>query len=159
MNDREGASMHAEFRAFSKGCVALALTAAVAVGGCGLSGSDVELNGGVFDLLGISASSPTRGGEPKMAPRAGIVLPPSDNRLPPPGAPAETASIPDPAWPDDPDQKKVRTAEQRDRQQAEFCRRQEMEAKTTPNAILPNGPNGPCQKSILGTFGLFGTSN
>ena len=55
------------------------------------SGTDVELKGGVFDLLGVSGSGQKRA-EPKMKNRPGIVVPPSTASLPKPGAaPQQTA--------------------------------------------------------------------
>lgn len=135
----------------------LALVLAVSVGGCGLSGSDVELNGGIFDALGVStAANASRSGEPRLSPRAGIVLPPEEKRLPPPGQPAEAARLAAEAWPDDPDDRKVRSAEVLDRQQAEFCRKQALEAKTKSGQILPDGPKGPCVTSLFGAFTLPG---
>ncbi len=46
--------------------LAIAAAAAVAVGGCSLD--DVELNGGVFDALGVGANQP-KASEPKLAAR------------------------------------------------------------------------------------------
>lgn len=135
----------------------LALVLAVAAGGCGLSGNDVELNGGIFDALGVStAANASRSAEPRLAPRAGIVLPPGENRLPTPGQPAEAARVASEAWPDDPDDRKVRSAEVLDRQQAEFCRKQALEARTKSGQILPDGPKGPCVTSLFGAFTLPG---
>lgn len=135
-----------------------AVALAVAVGGCSLGAGDVELNGGIFDAMGVSsAANANRGGEPRLAPRAGIVLPPSERGLPPPGSsPETTASLQPEAWPDDPDQKRVRTAAQLDKAQAEFCRKQELQKSVDRNAALPDGPKGPCSGSILGIFGTSG---
>jgi hypothetical protein len=129
----------------------------LAAGGCGLSSSDVELNGGVFDALGISAAMSKKEAEPKLAPRAGLVLPPDEKKLPKPGEPDGAASVVGEAWPDDPDQRKLRTADQLDRQQAEFCRKQALEAKgRSDTVLLPDGPKGPCNASVLGLFGQSG---
>lgn len=149
--------MHENKRATTKTWLAGVLAVALAASGCGMSSSDVELNGGIFDLMGISGSGAgARTAEPKIAPRAGLVLPPSEDRLPRPGesgaAPASTAE----AWPDDPDQRRIRSAAQLDRQQAEFCRKQALLERTGDTQILPDGPKGPCTTSILGLFGVSG---
>lgn len=136
------------------GCAAALVASALVLGGCGLSGTDVELNGGLFDVLGVSASSSKQGAEPKLAPRAGLVLPPQGDRLP---APGEHSGPTAEAWPDDPDQRKVRNAAVLDRQQAEFCQKQALEAKINPGAILPDGPKGSCNPSVLGAFGWSGS--
>ena len=96
------------------GMVSIAGTAA----GCGIGGIDgVELQGGVFDMLGVSSNSQRRV-EPKVAARPGIVLPPVADRLPEPAA--QPAAVTQ-EWPDDEDGRRARAAADLDRQHAEFC--------------------------------------
>lgn len=125
-------------------CAALAL--ALATGGCG--GFDgVELNGGVFDYLGVSTKSQSRS-EPKLAERAGIVVPPDPDRLPVPGSEvaAEAGQV---LWPNDPDERRKLAAADSDRRHKEFCEKALLQAKMRGDQAPVKGPNGPCTQSIL----------
>jgi len=86
-------------------------TGAVFVLGLGLSAcssgigdTELELNGKVFDALGIASSGPKT--EPKLSQRAPLILPPDDQTLPVPGQRGAQAEV----WPDDPDARKKRMA-------------------------------------------------
>lgn len=59
-------------------CVVLG--AGLLVAGCGTD--DVELNGKIFDAVGLSGSQKSKGDEPKVAARSGIVVPPTLARCP-----------------------------------------------------------------------------
>ncbi len=122
-----------------------------ALAGCSMD--DVELNGGVFDALGIN--NKTKAPEPKMANRTGLIVPPNLERLPPPGAQPgsqfATASV---DALDDPDKKYELSQAELQKQQAEYC-----EKHYNPNlehvdgaASLVEGPLGPCRKSLLNAF-------
>ena len=76
----------------------------------------VELNGKVFDLLGVSSQAAKR--EAKLAERAPLVVPPS-NKLPPPGA-ARTAP-PDPAWPVDADAQRIASEQAQKEKVRKMC--------------------------------------
>jgi hypothetical protein len=128
----------------------LALLAAscigLAVAGC--SADDVELNGGVFDAVGIGANSAKKTGTPKLAERAPLVVPPSMDRLPTPGEgqepPAQIAGI------NDPDAVKSKSREELEQQQAEYCRKNYDDARMRgEEADMVAGPLGPCRKSVL----------
>src|SRR5262245_56340793 len=81
----------------------------------------IDLNGKVFDWMGISpAAQEARRYEPKLAERAPLVMPPNVNRLPQPGS--ERTPDPQMAWPDDPEQRKVREAQERQRLHEAYCR-------------------------------------
>ena len=54
---------------------------ALAVAGC--SADDIELNGKIFDAVGLNTSK-TKSAEPKMAERAPLVMPPNLERVPEP---------------------------------------------------------------------------
>lgn len=117
---------------------------------CGCA-DGVELNGKVFDMMGISPSAQdARRSEPKLAERAPLVLPPDTSRLPEPGS--ETAS-PKMAWPDDPEQRKAREAQERERLHLAHCRgdAQWRERALQKDAArgAPRSPYGPCP-SIFG---------
>lgn len=123
------------------------LLVAAALSGCG--GIDgVELNGGVFDALGVSPNSQGPKGEPKMANRPGIVLPPNLERLPSPET--ATADSGQQAWPKDPDQQKKLAAANLDKQHEAFCRDALWRAKTRGEDETDiRGPKGPCSPSIV----------
>ena len=134
----------------------LTLLAGVLVAGTILSacsGTDVELKGGVFDLMGISGTGAKRE-EPKMANRAGLVIPPSTASLPPPGAaPTQPALAANgEAFPVNPeDAKKAELANVVDQHKA-FCEksRQRHEAGISP--IIESSPWGSCEESVLRNF-------
>ncbi len=79
-------------------------------GGCAMD--DVEFNGGLFNAVGLGGNK-VKAAEPKMAQRAPIVIPPTLDRVPEPGAPPEAAAN-DVAALDDPD-KKAQTTQGRPR--------------------------------------------
>lgn len=141
-------STHVNLRARSRGCgFALAVASSLVLSGCADGG--LELNGKVFDWIGISPSAiAARRDEPKLAERAPLVLPPDSTRLPEPGTgqTAHTAQSTT-AWPDDPDQRKSREAKERERLHQAYCRG-EMQWKDralNPGDInVPKSPYGPC---------------
>ena len=62
----------------------------------------IDLNGKVFDMMGISpAAQEARRFEPQVAERAPLVVPPNSNRLPAPGS--GQAPVAQLSWPDDPE--------------------------------------------------------
>ncbi|MCL4768693.1 MAG: hypothetical protein KJZ80_20950 [Hyphomicrobiaceae bacterium] len=125
---------------------ASALLAVSALAGCGFDG--VELNGSVFDYLGVSGQA-DRGKEPKLEPRPGVVLPPQLDRLPEPGS-TDVATPQGEAWPVDPEQSKVAAAEQLDRQHETFCRDALWRARAQGQGdVQIKGPKGMCNPSIL----------
>jgi hypothetical protein len=125
---------------------------ALVLAGCADAG--VDLNGKVFDFLGISpAAQEARRFEPQVAERAPLVMPPDSRALPPPGydkAPASQA-----AWPDDPDQRKVREAKERERLHLAYCRgeiqwKERVLNKEDAGASAPRSPYGPCPTLFSG---------
>lgn len=123
-------------------------TAAVTLllGGCG--GFDgVQLNGKVFDAMGFNDSAPQ--GDPKMAVRQPLTIPPTTEALPPPGS----GKVNQPSLADinDPDKKKGADEAELQRQQDEYCRKNYDEAQRRGDASADSvsGPLGPCHPSIL----------
>lgn len=106
----------------------------------------VELNGKVFDMIGVSpAAQEARRTEPRLAERAPLVLPPDVSRLPEPGSDAAPAAA-QVAWPDDPEQRRVREAQERERLHLAYCRgdAQWKERAHNKDATTPRSPYGPC---------------
>ncbi len=128
---------------------AFAVPFALAVAGC--SADDVELNGKLFDVVGLNGQK-TKSGEPKIAARAPLVMPPNLERVPEPGAPAEgQAAASEVASLQDPDKIKKTSRAELERQQAEYCKKNyEMaQAHGDQNADQAVGPLGPCRASVL----------
>lgn len=122
-------------------------TAAITLllGGCGYDG--VQLNGKVFDMVGLNGPS-TPKGDPKLAARQPLTLPPTD-ALPPPGS--GKADQPSLASIQDPDRKKKVDQAELERQQAEYCRKnyEEPLARGDDSAESAAGPLGSCHPSIF----------
>jgi hypothetical protein len=128
---------------------AAALAATLALGGCG--GVDgIDLNGKVFDWMGISSSALENGKkEPQLAARTPLVLPPDATKLPEPGTEQSPAAL---AELNDPDLKKASAAKERERLHLAYCRgevqwKDNIYKKT--DDTTPRSPYGPCP-------GLFG---
>lgn len=104
--------------------------AAAALAAC--SSDDVQLNGKIFDAMGVSSKSQAEAKvEPKVPQRAPLVIPPTTASLPAPGSGAAVvaASPEDQAWPTDPDQQQQAALAAKQQQQKEFCE----EGKLTGN--------------------------
>lgn len=135
--------------------VATAAIVAVAtsLGGCGSDG--VELNGAVFDWMGVSpAAQVARKNEPKLSDRAPLVIPPDVSRLPDPGSGQATA---DTAWPVDPEQRKVADAKERERLHLAYCRGEiqwKEKALDPQSQGLNRSPYGPCPSVFSGTSNI-----
>ncbi len=115
---------------------------------------DVELNGKLFDAVGVGSGSQTSRGTPKLAARSPLVVPPSLERLPPP----ETASVAqnDASFPVDPETRSSASAAEMNRRQAAYCK----EHYDKPLALgdqfraqSAKGPLGPCAPSALNALG------
>jgi hypothetical protein len=119
--------------------VAVAM-ASLTLGGC-MEGT--EVNGKIFDLLGVSTAAQNQAkAEPKMAQRTGLVLPPNATRLPAPGTGDEPATV---ASLNDPDKVKANAAAERERLHKAYCSgdlswKQQIR---DPNSI-PTSPYGSC---------------
>ena len=86
------------------------------IGGC--SAGDVQLEGKIFDALGVSETFNNRP-EPKVKARAPIVMPP-DAKLPEPGK-RVVAKHQDNQWPDDPDERARKKLADAELEQKKYC--------------------------------------
>jgi hypothetical protein len=122
------------------------LAACLALGVAGCSSDDIQFNGGIFDAVGLNDTKKT--GDAKLAERAPLVVPPSLDRLPPPGEAPQPAQIADIKDPDA--QKKLSHAEL-EAKQAEFCRKNYDDplSRGDESVTSVEGPMGPCRKSVL----------
>jgi hypothetical protein len=127
----------------------LALVASLSLSVAGCSSDDIQFNGGIFDAVGLSDAGKAKGGDPKLAERAPLVVPPTLDRLPPPGEAPQPTQIADIKDPDA--QKKLSQAEL-EAKQAEYCKVNYEQATAhgdEATAANAEGPLGPCRKSVL----------
>ncbi len=122
----------------------MAAVVALAIAGC--SSDDIQFNGGIFDAVGLNDAK--RSGDPKIAERAPLVVPPSLDRLPPPG---EAPAAPQIADIMDPDAEKAVSRAEMEAKQAEYCRKNydDPMARGDQSVASVEGPMGPCRKSVL----------
>lgn len=128
--------------------ITLSILVAAAAGGCSMD--DVELNGGVFDALGVGSDQP-KTAEPKLAARTPLVVPPTTSSLPAPGTPAEATQSDVTVALDDPDRKVLVSEAEKQKQQDEYCRKNYDAARAAGDASADSmeGPLGPCRPSVL----------
>ena len=131
---------------------ALVTAAVVLVAGLssGCAPGDIALEGKVFDALGAATGINATQKEAKVAPRAGIVIPPRLDNLP---APGETASVPDGAIADirDHDRTKVVDKSKLEAAHREFCEKNYVLPKQRGDQSVDDvqGPLGYCRPSAL----------
>lgn len=129
---------------------------AVAAGGCGGAfGFDgVELQGGVFDALGVSGSGQKRLADQRVDARPGLVLPPSVDKLPEPVT-GSLAAAPAPGgepWPVDPEDRRALNRAAAEKQHKEFCERAIQDARMRNESGVIMGPLGNCQPGLFGSL-------
>ena len=117
---------------------------------------DVQFNGGIFDAVGLSdnAKAKMRSGDPKVAERAPLVVPPSLEKLPVPGEQPQTQDQ-NIAGIKDPDEVKKVSQAELERKQAEYCKVNYDDAKIRGDettALNAEGPLGPCRPSVLSSI-------
>jgi hypothetical protein len=121
------------------------ISVALALSGC--AAGDVEMNGALFDYLGMGKAAPAKASQ--AADRQGLVVPPSLDRLPEPGSGAAGAVATQVAMPVNPETKTgVNVAEQQ-RQQSSYCEKALMKAKLTRDVAPVQGPFGSCNPSAI----------
>ena len=130
-------------------CAAM-VGAGLLLAGCG---SNVELQGGVFDALGVSTSAlQASKQETKLEPRAGIVLPPSTERLPVPGSAPTTTDVAarNGEFPMNPEDRARQTKDQQLAEHNAFCEKAMIEAKAYgKDTRTVTGPLGRCDPGVF----------
>ena len=128
----------------------LGLAGSLFIGGCG--GVDgVELNGGIFDALGLSGSGEKVSNKDlKVAARPGLVLPPEQTNLPQPqtGNPFAEAE----SWPVDPEDRKAGAKAALAKKHAEYCEVALRNARLKGETGVVTGPQGNCQPGLFGSL-------
>ncbi len=148
-------------RVFRKSGAFAALLFTSGLAGC--AGTDVELNGGIFDLVGFNNIGKKQA-EPELTQRSSLVVPPSTASLPTPGSSAQqptAVAANGEAWPVDPEKKDAQQTAALQAQHKEFCEKARHRYETGLSSTLEQGPLGSCEESILRNFtgkGLFENS-
>jgi hypothetical protein len=128
-----------------RACLA-GMIVSLAVGLSGCAAGDVEMNGALFDYLGMGKAGPAKVSQ--AADRQGLVVPPSLDRLPEPGSGA-TAAATQVSMPINPETRTQVTAAEQKKQQAAFCEKALMQAKLSKEIGPVPGPYGRCNPSAL----------
>lgn len=134
--------------------VACAMIAA-GVSACGFDG--VQLNGKIFDAVGLNG--PTTHEEVKLKERQQLVVPPHMAALPQPGSGKNATT--DIAEIKDHDAELKRSPEELAAAQKAYCDKHYNENAAINDPSLDNvsGPAGPCRKSILSNVQIITGSN
>ena len=135
----------------------IGLAVAASLGGCG--GFDgVELNGKIFDALGMSGDLTGKKAEPKTQARAPLVMPPDSKRLPDPNAEALPVAAADTAWPKDRDAQRVSEADAKKRAQDQRCKEGNWKEKAHKDSTVEAQMAAECPSSLFSWVGesLFG---
>ncbi len=140
--------------------LAAVISGAALLGGCA---DGVEINSPLLDSVGLSTAALSKKEEPKLQPRAPLVMPPSTERLPEPGQAAPTAvAAANPAWPKDKDQERAAAAGQKKTQQAQYCRDGNWKERAMDSGYGHTvGPGGVCGSifSVVGDWFSGNSSN
>jgi hypothetical protein len=126
------------------------LAGAMALTGCS---DGLELQGGVFDALGVSGT----GDKPKLADvkvpaRPGLVLPPNQDKLPEPVTGSLAAAPDGEAWPVDPEDRKAQSRADLEKRQADFCDRALLDQRMRHETGVVMGPAGNCRPGMFGSL-------
>lgn len=109
---------------------------------------DIQLNGKLFDAVGLNSTGSTNK-VPKLAARQPLVMPPGLDSLPAPGSTAgEQPSL---AEIHDPDRKKRVSQSDLQQKQDAYCKvhYEDAKARGDGTAAAAAGPMGPCAPSIF----------
>lgn len=132
------------------------ISGAALLGGCA---DGVEINSPLLDSVGLSTAALSKREEPKLQPRAPLVMPPNAQRLPEPGQPPQATAAADTAWPKDRDQERASDAAQKKTRQAQYCRDGNWKERSMDSGYGHTvGPDGVCG-SIFSVIGDWFSGN
>lgn len=137
--------------------VAFGVLAMLALGSAGCGYDGVELNGKIFDAMGVNGSASRE--EVKLKRRTDLVIPPATASLPEPGK--EPPPQADLAEIQDHDRSKQVNQEELMRRQKEFCDKNYKQAiaRGDDTAYSVKGPAGPCHASIFSAISDWNKSD
>jgi hypothetical protein len=126
--------------------IAALLGGSVALSGCGAGGVGVEVDAPILNAVGLNLSSKKKDDD-DLPERAGLVVPPSTEALPPPGT--QTAATGAQNWPDDVDKRKKRDAEEKAAAEEKYCREGRWDNKANISEFEKNvGREARCQSQL-----------
>lgn len=132
--------------------LSICVASAAVTGGC--SGFDgVELQGGVFDAMGLSGSNQKRLSEVKVDARPGLVLPPSTDKLPDPVTGSIAVAPQDGSWPVDPEDRRAANRAELEKRHKVACERLIQDQRMRGESGVVMGPMGNCQPGLFGSLG------
>jgi hypothetical protein len=142
---------------FARWLAGAAVGSGVILSGCS---DGVDLNGKLFDVMGISPSAQeARRSEPQVVERSPLVMPPDSRLLPAPGSGQAPAAQ---LWPDDPEARKLSESQERERRHAAYCRgdiQWKERALNKDSVGAPRSPYGPCPTLISGSTLTIGADD
>lgn len=125
--------------------MATLLGGAMALGGCGAGGLDLDVDAPILEAAGISLSAKKKDDE-DLPERPGLVVPPSVEKLPAPGTQTAAASQ---NWPQDPDQLKKRQAAEAQAAEEKYCAEGEWGEKASISEFNKNvGQEARCPSKL-----------
>ena len=139
---------------FFRQTLALPLIGFFALVLAGCSPGDIQLEGKVFDAIGVNNLTGGKKADPKLAARAPLVMPPATGTLPQPGS--EVAPDNALAGIRDPEQTKKLDEERLAKAQKEYCDKHFDPQQAAIENIEVIGPAGNCRQSILDNVSING---
>ena len=130
------------------------VTSTLALAAC--APGDVEINGKLFDAVGLGTSSLQKSKTPVLPERAPLLVPPSLEKLPAPEQANAGQAAQDAAFPIDPEKRSSISQSELQRQQDEYCKVHYDRPKALGDSVTAStakGPLGLCGGSVLSAIG------
>jgi hypothetical protein len=125
--------------------IAALLGGSLALGGCA-DGVGVELDAPILNAVGLDLGGKKKD-DADLPERTGLVLPPSTEALPAPGT--QTAASGAQNWPNDPDKRRKREAEETAAAKEKYCREGNWDSKANIEEFNKNiGVEQRCQSKL-----------
>jgi hypothetical protein len=128
-------------------CAVLPGVLSLGIAGCG--GGDIYYDVPALEAVGINLNE--KEPDADVPERAGIVLPPSTDKLPEPGQ-TKTASAPAQNWPVDPEVEKKRKEEADAAAREEYCKNGKWEGGNIDEFQKNVGEEQRCQSGLMGSI-------